>query len=580
MRILFLCRSFNSLTQRVFVELEARDHQLSVEFDVNATVMEEAVRQFEPSLVICPYLTRRVPASIWERVPTLIVHPGIVGDRGPTALDWAITIGAAEWGVTLLQADAELDAGAVWAERRFAMRRAPKSSLYRNEVTEAAVACVLEAVDRFAAGRVEPVPLARHPRAEGERRPRMSQAERAIDWRRDPTSTIETRIHAADGQPGVRTRLAGHEVYAYDARIEARKVGPAGALLARRHEALCVGTVDGALWLGQLRAVPADGGEPTIKLAASAVLADVAAGLPPSPMPLGPTAARTWQDVRYREADGVGWLRFDFPGGGMSTARCRRLLRVLSHVRKRPCRVLVLEGGREFWSNGMDLPLIEAAASPAAASWANITALDDLAAAIVDTTDKLVIAAVRGNAGAGGVFLALAADRVLARRSVVLNAHYKNMGNLFGSELWTYTLPKRLAADEREALAARRTPIGAPAAARLGLVDVLLSADRARAAAEIDAYARDLARDPHLDALIAAKAAARRAHEGERPLAAHRAFELERMHAAFFGFDPSYHVARHRFVHKLPAARTPLHLARHRRKTPAPRSAPAADRQT
>ena len=30
------------------------------------------------------------------------------------------------------------------------------------------------------------------------------------------------------------------------------------------------------------------------------------------------------------------------------------------------------------------------------------------------------------------------------------------------------------------------------------------------------------------------------------------------------GFDPSYHVARYHFVHRVPHAWTPLHLARHR----------------
>ena len=32
----------------------------------------------------------------------------------------------------------------------------------------------------------------------------------------------------------------------------------------------------------------------------------------------------------------------------------------------------------------------------------------------------------------------------------------------------------------------------------------------------------------------------------------------------FYGFDPSYHVARYHFVHRVPHAWTPLHLARHR----------------
>ena len=40
-------------------------------------------------------------------------------------------------------------AGPVWAHRSFAMRDAPKSSLYRYEVTEAAVEAVLEAVGKI-----------------------------------------------------------------------------------------------------------------------------------------------------------------------------------------------------------------------------------------------------------------------------------------------------------------------------------------------------------------------------------------------------------------------------------------------
>lgn len=35
MRILFLTHSFNSLTQRLYVELAERGHDISVEFDIN-----------------------------------------------------------------------------------------------------------------------------------------------------------------------------------------------------------------------------------------------------------------------------------------------------------------------------------------------------------------------------------------------------------------------------------------------------------------------------------------------------------------------------------------------------------------
>jgi putative two-component system hydrogenase maturation factor HypX/HoxX len=37
------------------------------------------------------------------------------------------------------------------------------------------------------------------------------------------------------------------------------------------------------------------------------------------------------------------------------------------------------------------------------------------------------------------------------------------------------------------------------------------------------------------------------------------------MRMNFYGFDPSYHIARYRFVHRTAHAWTPLHLALHRR---------------
>ena len=131
----------------------------------------------------------------------------------------------------------------------------------------------------------------------------------------------------------------------------------------------------------------------------------------------------------------------------MSVEQCRRLLDAFRHAAAGSAKVIVLAGGREFWSNGMHLGVIEAAASPADESWANINAIDDIARAVLLTTDKFVIAALEGNAGAGGVFLALAADQVLMRDGIVLNPHYKNMGNLYGSEYWTYVLPRRVGAD-------------------------------------------------------------------------------------------------------------------------------------
>lgn len=152
LRILLLCHSFNSLTQRLFAELRARGHTVSVELDINDRVTEEAVALFRPDLLLAPFLKRRIPASVWQALTCLVVHPGPPGDQGPSALDWAVLRGERTWGVTVLQANADFDAGPVWAHAAFAMREASKGSLYRREVTQAALQATLAAVQRFGNG--------------------------------------------------------------------------------------------------------------------------------------------------------------------------------------------------------------------------------------------------------------------------------------------------------------------------------------------------------------------------------------------------------------------------------------------
>lgn len=585
LRILLLCHSFNSLTQRLFVELGALGHELSVEFDIADRVTEEAVELFRPRLLIAPFLKRRIPEAVWSRLPCLVVHPGPPGDRGPSALDWAVLEGRADWGVTVLQANAEFDAGPVCDHAHVAMRAAPKGSLYRREVAEAAIQAVLRAVARFAEGGASAPAAAAS--MTGAWRPVMPQSARRIDWQGDATARVLAKLRSADGQPGVADELFGQACHLGDGHAASAALlatlpsGEPGEMLARRDGALLRRTVDGAVWIGQARAALACGDGPPFKLPAALAFAAQARRLPELPVPLE-RPDDEWGELRYRESGPtgarVGCLSFDFHNGAMSTAQCGRLLAALREAKGRDTRVLLLLGGRDFFSNGIHLNCIEAAAhrpgdSAADESLRNINAMDDVALELITTTDRLTVAVLRGNAGAGGAFLALAADEVWAHRGVVLNPHYKNMGNLYGSEYWTYLLPRRLGPDGARALMQRRLPLGAVEAERMGLIDRCIDVGTGAEAADFESGAiangLALALSHNLAQRIAAKQQAREADEARRPLAAYRLDELSRMHRNFYGFDPSYHVARYHFVHKLPQAWTPRHLAVHRERVAA-----------
>jgi putative two-component system hydrogenase maturation factor HypX/HoxX len=573
-RILFLTHAFNSLAQRLYVELVARGHEVSIEFDVNDRVAEEAVRLFDPELIVAPFLKRAIPESVWRNRRCIVIHPGIVGDRGPSSLDWAVQEREREWGVTAIEAVGEMDAGPIWATVNFPMRAAAKGSLYRREVTEAAVQALLETVDRMRDPSFRPEPLD-YTRSEvrGRLRPPLKQADRAIDWAGDDSATVLAKVRAGDGVPGVLDEVCGEAVYLYDAHPEdALRGGPPGTVIARRDGAILRATVDGAVWIGHLKSKSDK--EPTLKLPATMVLGAKLAGVPGTPAPLwDESALRTYREVRYEEANGVGYVHFAFYNGAMSTVQCERLTAAIRFARSRPTRVIALMGGPDFWSNGIHLGVIEASPTPADASWANINAIDDVAREILTCDHHLTIAALQGNAGAGGVFLALAADRVLARRGVILNPHYRGMGNLYGSEYWTYVLPKRVGAERARTITGNRLPVGAAEAAALGLIDEAHGDDAPGFGARVGRMAAALAASPDWPAQVARKRANRAADEAEKPLEAYRAEELERMRLNFYGFDPSYHVARYHFAFKVPKSRTPLYLARHRAGRPARRAA-------
>lgn len=640
MKILLLCTAHNSLSQRLYLTLTLK-HEVTIEYALSSDNMIEAASLAHPHLIICPFLTSPVPAEVYTQYMTLIVHPGAPGDGGPSALDFVLMgedgtdenldrviakdlwseHGRSHWGVTVLQAIAQYDAGPVWAWEQFKIsvddHATTKSSIYRGDVTRAALIACSTAIERItlAAGQIKDTTdgeadVSEHITPDLEIKPEyrtasastgepflgghtcplplLKAADRGFDVNRHGATMISRLIRASDSQPGCLTKNFSPNLYVYGGLIEDGEhissidVKP-GTFIGVRNDAVCFKTLDGkGIWITHGRRVKKRTDlklwpkVPAIPLFADVGIVDpknMPQLLPSLPTDFSKLDYPTFQEifVEYDEiqtGQRIAYLTFDFYNGAMSTNQCRQMCAALrsileTHNESNPLSAVVLLGGAYF-SNGIHLNVIESSPDPAHESWANINAIDDVILLILHdfaTRGIITVAALRGNAAAGGVALAAAADLVLAGEHVVVNPAYRALG-LFGSEYHTVTYCGRVGHNTSQHLLRDMLPVSAQQAKDIGLVDVVLPGY---------GESLDTAIHEHVSELISTnQKPGQWKHKldlSPAALATARMQELGEMAKDFWSARSiRYHSRRSDFVRKVKATKTPLRFARHRRK--------------
>ncbi|KAK4960177.1 hypothetical protein LTR10_003068 [Elasticomyces elasticus] len=636
MKILFLCTAHNSLSQRLYLVLSS-SHDVTIEYAISEEVMIAAAALARPDLIICPFLTTLVPRQLYESYLTLIIHPGPPGDAGPSSLDWVLmgddgcmddpseqlelidrvaSSGRTHWGLTVLQANEEFDAGPVWAFEQFRIDIDEPGLTNHSAGHHTHRDAALSSAHEFAGSPkpfevcglgIQQVALSPwlKPRAEYGRlsvtdqipfqggslkhRPLLKAAQRAFDVTKHTAQQISRRIRASDSQPGVLSSIFGRPLYVYGGVIDGLvdvynqptvSIGTVD-VLATRGGAVCITTCDDkGVWITHVRR-PKTKADKSLFPKVPAISALIELGLMKAedvprlhaPVPSewsrsDQTLQEVWFDITTDEnANRIAYLHFDFYNGAMSYAQCSELIEAMHailsyHNPEAPLRALVLMGGAYF-SNGIALNVIEASSDPAAESWSNINRIDDVVELLLHVFPQrniLTIAAVRGNAAAGGVALATACDFVVAGSDVVLNPAYRAIG-LHGSEYHSLSYHGRCGNAQATHLLRSMTPMSPFQAQAIGLVDFVFPTG------------------PCLDenicyhiSLLTKNPALHRGHWKSNvdlspaSLARARARELSEMAKDFWSLrSVRYHSRRHDFVRKVKSNHTPLRFATHRR---------------
>ncbi len=548
MRIMILSTAFSGMAQRLLGELNQLGHEISQHYDLNDGILRDQVKRFKPEVILCPFLTQKIPEDIYRNYICLIVHPGIEGDRGASSLDWAISEGAEEWGVTLILADTEMDSGDIWATKNFPLRKGGKTSIYKREVTSVAISLIKNVLLDLEYGTCSPRPLDySNPNVKGYLRPSMKQRDRPIDWCLDTTDIVVNKLNAADSQPGIKDTIEGVEVFMYGVSEEPNLTGRPGEVLAVQHGAVCRATVDGAVWIKQLKCVGREG-VPDIKLPASMVLQKIASQKKMSSL-TSVSDTRAVNEVWVEKYDAIAYVYFDFYNGAMNTQQCISLKSTLVELKQTDVKMIVFMGGDDFFSNGIHLNCIEASEDPALESWRNINAINDLVFEMMHAPNQITVSALRNNAGAGGAIMALACDEVIIREGVVLNPHYKSMG-LYGSEYWTFLLPNRVGPDMSEKITNNCEPMLAQEALKIGMADLMFEEDWDTYHAHLKDYCRQLDKNVEIDDFLQVKRAELKKNIDSGLLGKCRNAELAKMRATFDNPKSDYHRERHNFVYK------------------------------
>lgn len=546
MKILLIISSFNSLSQSVYCKLQELEHKVFIKFAISKELMIEAVQEINPDIVFCPFLKQFIPNEIFENYPTFVLHPGIIGDRGHNSLDNAINDEVKQWGVVILKANEVLDGGDIYAQSNFIMREeSSKASIYRNEVTQSTLKALEQFLQNYQNKDFIPTKQILNPIHKN-----LSQENRKINWQKDNTKQILKKINMSDSTPGVKDEILGVECYLFSAFIEDTLRGKTKEILAKRDGAICIGTIDGAIWISQIQELD------SFKLPATYVLKDKIKGIEEKRIPLVIEDERkSFYELRVQRKDEIAYLYFNFHNGAMTSTQCIKLKYAIEYL-KEECKVLVLMGADDFFSNGIHLNILEDSKKQGEDGWSNINAMNEAVKAVLLCDEIITVASFNKNSGAGGVFLGLACDYAISSENTIFNPHYKTLG-LSGSEYHTFILPKRVGQTKSKELLENCLPINANYAKKINMIDEVYPFEDYQEKLEI--FCENLLKNEDtFEEFIDRK---KDFLEQELPLMEEcKEKELQIMYDEFWQKSSSFHTLRYDFVHKIKPKNTPKRL--------------------
>lgn len=243
------------------VKTVARAHDLPVaqpEQLANPRIIEEwGLADRPPDLLIVVAYGLLLPDWMlaWPRRGCVNVHASLLPRwRGAAPIQHAILAGDSQTGVSLMQMEAGLDTGPVYASRAIEIGAVETAGDLHDRLAVLGAELLSECLPELLAGRLAPVP---QNDAESTYAPKITKADARLDWQR-PAEELARRVRAYHPWPVAFTEtrdgrvLRVHRAEARDVPAEAEGGRP-GAVIAATRQGIDVQTGAGVLRLTQVQ---------------------------------------------------------------------------------------------------------------------------------------------------------------------------------------------------------------------------------------------------------------------------------------------------------------------------------------
>jgi methionyl-tRNA formyltransferase len=238
------------------VKRAALEHQLPLEQPqtLRGAGPLAMLRAWQPDVLVVVAYGLILPQDILEvpRLGCLNIHASLLPRwRGAAPIQRAILAGDTATGISIMQMQTELDAGAVLAQRAVPIRAHATTAALEEELAQLGATLLLASLAELERGTARPQ---LQDRAGVTYAAKISREEALIDWRADATQ-IERQVRAFNPRPIAYTEMGGQSLRIWQAQALADEAAPApaGTVLGLGAAGLKVACGRGTLAIGTLQ---------------------------------------------------------------------------------------------------------------------------------------------------------------------------------------------------------------------------------------------------------------------------------------------------------------------------------------